>query len=114
MEDRQRDVLRRRVGLDLGLGADRHLFAAAHGLARAHLAAIQAGLAGLDPARQAGARVLREQFGEHRVEAASGRAVGDGGAQLDGFDLHGQGIQGRGVRDCYYPPFVPRRPRPTP
>ncbi len=106
-QDVERDVLGLRVGLDLHLHRQGHGLAAAHGLLGLDHPAAQQGVAGLDPFGQAGAGEIREQLGQHLVEAAAGGGQGNAGFQqlalavvgfVDGGLGHGDGhLVGPGV-----------------
>src|SRR5690606_16596643 len=118
VQDPQRDVLRHDGRLHLQARGQAHLLAAAHRLARAYLAAVEQRVPVADPGRQARARELGEQFGQHRVEPAPGGGFGYAGlAEVDGV---GAGLWHGRLRfrprnraagaDCYYPRFVPSLP----
>src|SRR5690606_10018619 len=93
--------------------------AAAHGVARPHLAVVQADVARADPGRQARTREFGEQLGQDRIEAAPGGGFGDAGLAWRVVGVtgigHGRLRFRRWTRRTgtgwYYPPFVPCLPR---
>ncbi|MCW0424878.1 hypothetical protein NB713_002821 [Xanthomonas sacchari] len=73
----QRDVLGQGVGLGVQHRVQAGDLAAAQRIARPRRGAVEQGVAGFDPFGQARTRVFGEQFGQHRVEAATGGVIGD-------------------------------------